>query len=234
MRIEKEGFALNLEGTWCEISNKYGVQEHGDVAVNEADIPEGYAEKKLDQFIDTHRAKGFVPGTPVGYVKRVALDQETKEYIQLQAVIPAGDGVYVVQKFDNALVFMGEIWSGCKHKDEVLDWMRSNYEVESCLTAEVYKSGLGDCTNGGISSYQRELHVLAAQKGPFEPEDIRQCVYIERREVMGKEYVDCKPAYCRKRWYMMGGNFLYTSDSRFKEITGISYPIAIHDRYEGR
>lgn len=112
--------------------------------------------------------------------------------------------------------------------------MRSNYEVESCLTAEVYRNPLGDCTNDGISSYQRELYVLAAQKGPFEPEDIRQCVYIERREVMGKEYIDCKPAYCRKRWYMMGGNFLYTSDSRFKEITGISYPIAIHDRYEGR
>lgn len=76
--------------------------------------------------------------------------------------------------------------------------------------------------------------LCALKKGPFEPEDIRQCVYIERREVMGKEYIDCKPAYCRKRWYMMGGNFLYTSDSRFKEITGISYPIAIHDRYEGR
>lgn len=33
---------------------------------------------------------------------------------------------------------------------------------------------------------------------------------------------------------MAGGNILYTSDSRFKQITGISYPIAIHDRYEGR
>ena len=53
-------------------------------------------------------------------------------------------------------------------------------------------------------------------------------------KLQDKEYIDCKPAYCRKRWYMMGGNFLYTSDSRFKEITGISYPIAIHDRYEGR
>lgn len=232
MRIEKEGFVLNLEGTWCEISNKYGVQEHGDVAVNEEDIPEGYAEKKLDQYIDAHRVRGFMKAE--NCEKKVAFDPETKEYIQLQAVKPAGDDVYVVQKFDNELVFMGEIWSGCKHRDEVLDWMRSNYEVESCLTAEVYRNPLGDCTNDGISSYQRELYVLAAQKGPFEPEDIRQCVYIERREVMGKEYIDCKPAYCRKRWYMMGGNFLYTSDSRFKEIIGISYPIAIHDRYEGR
>lgn len=71
-------------------------------------------------------------------------------------------------------------------------------------------------------------------KSKSEPDDIRQCVYIEKREVIGQEYVDCKPAYCRKRWYMAGGNILYTSDSRFKQITGISYPIAIHDRYEGR
>lgn len=115
-----------------------------------------------------------------------------------------------------------------------MEHMKSNYEIESCLTAEVYRSSLGDCTNNGISSYARELYILDAQKGPFEPDDIRQCVYIEKREIMGQEYVDCKPAYCRKRWYMAGGNILYTSDSRFKQITGISYPIAIHDRYEGR
>lgn len=144
------------------------------------------------------------------------------------------DDTYMVQEFDNELVFMGELWSGCKYPDEVIDWMKSNYEIESCLTAEVYRSSLGDCTNNGISSYTRELYILDAQKGPFEPDDIRQCVYIEKREIMGQEYVDCKPAYCRKRWYMAGGNILYTSDSRFKQITGISYPIAIHDRYEGR
>lgn len=168
-----------------------------------------------------------------GCVKRVACDERTKEYIQLQAV-KLDDDTYMVQEFDNELVFMGELWSGCKYPDEVLDWMKSNYEIESCLTAEVYRSSLGDCTNNGISSYARELYILDAQKGPFEPDDIRQCVYIEKREIMGQEYVDCKPAYCRKRWYMAGGNILYTSDSRFKQITGISYPIAIHDRYEGR
>lgn len=101
MRIEKEGFVLNLEGTWCEISNKYGVQEHGDVAVNEEDIPEGYAEKKLDQFIGTHKVRGFMKAE--NCEKKVAFDPETKEYIQLQAVKPVGDDVYVVQKFDNEL-----------------------------------------------------------------------------------------------------------------------------------
>lgn len=155
-------------------------------------------------------------------------------YIPGVAIVDLKVMAYMVQEFDNELVFMGELWSGCKYPDEVLDWMKSNYEIESCLTAEVYRSSLGDCTNNGISSYARELYILDAQKGPFEPDDIRQCVYIEKREIMGQEYVDCKPAYCRKRWYMAGGNILYTSDSRFKQITGISYPIAIHDRYEGR
>lgn len=221
--------------TWKEHGAKSQIStlflESGDVAVNEEDIPAGFAEKKLDRYIETHKIRGY--GKVDGCVKRVACDERTKEYIQLQAV-KLDDDTYMVQEFDNELVFMGELWSGCKYPDEVLDWMKSNYEIESCLTAEVYRSSLGDCTNNGISSYARELYILDAQKGPFEPDDIRQCVYIEKREIMGQEYVDCKPAYCRKRWYMAGGNILYTSDSRFKQITGISYPIAIHDRYEGR
>lgn len=181
------------------------------------------------EIADEYRKRAML--LPANGLQDIGKRRELRKELQARCDLTE---LQAVQKFDNELVFMGEIWSGCKHKDEVLDWMRSNYEVESCLTAEVYRNPLGDCTNDGISSYQRELYVLAAQKGPFEPEDIRQCVYIEKREVMGKEYVDCKPAYRRKRWYMMGGNFLYTSDSRFKEITGISYPIAIHDRYEGR
>lgn len=232
MRIEKEGFVLNLEGTWCEISNKYGVQEHGDVAVNEEDIPEGYAEKKLDQFIGTHKVRGFMKAE--NCEKKVAFDPETKEYIQLQAVLPVGADYWVVQKFDNELVYMGEIWSGCKYQDEVKNWMQSNFDIESCLTAYVFRNPLGDCTNDGISKNRRELYIISDQKGPFEPQDIRECVYIEWREVMGEKYIDCKPLYCSKRWYMAGGNFLYTSDSRFKDITKSKYPIAIHDRYEGR
>ena len=71
-------------------------------------------------------------------------------------------------------------------------------------------------------------------KYPFEPDDLRQCVGIEFRDCCGETYVDAKPLYFPRRWYMAGGNFLYTSDSRYKEITGISYPVSIHDRYEGR
>ena len=37
MRVEKDGYVLHLEGTWMEISNKYGVLGHGDVATNPED-----------------------------------------------------------------------------------------------------------------------------------------------------------------------------------------------------
>lgn len=230
MRAESKGFVIHIEGTWMEISNKYGVLEHGDIILPD-EVPEDFAEKKLEAFIEKHSVLDF-PRPEV--IKRVAFDEQSKEYIQLQAVQNENDGYWTVQKYDNELVYMGEIWSGCQYKDEAKDWMHSNFDVESCLTAEVYKNPLGDCTNGGISAERRELYILSATKGPFEPEDIRQCVYIEWREVMGETYINCKPAYCRKRWYMAGGNFLYTSDSRFREITKSKYPISIHDRYEGR
>ena len=231
MRLEKNGFVLHLEGTWMEISNKYGVLEHGDVAVDPETIEEGFAERKLEEFIEKHSVMDIPTPT---CIKKVAFEGEKKEYIQLQAVLPVGADYWVVQKFDNELVYMGEIWSGCKYQDEVKNWMQSNFDIESCLTAYVFRNPLGDCTNDGISKNRRELYIISAQKGPFEPQDIRECVYIEWREVMGEKYIDCKPLYCSKRWYMAGGNFLYTSDSRFKDITKSKYPIAIHDRYEGR
>lgn len=168
-------------------------------------------------------------------VKKVAFDLVSKEYIQLQAVLPVNGEYWLIQKYDNELVYMGEIWSGCKYREEMQTWMQRNFDIKSGFIAGVYRdSRLGDCTNDGISAHANQLYILADQKGPFEPEDVRQCVYIEWRDVYNGQYIDCKPVYFRKRWYMAGGNFLYTSDSRFKEITKSNYPIAIHDRYEGR
>ena len=231
MRVEKDGFVLHLEGTWMEISNKYGVWKWEDVATDSEDIPEGYAERALDDFI-SRQSVAEKSGSMC--VKKVAYDKETDKYIQLQAILPAGAKYWQVQEYDNELVYMGVKQTRCQYRDEVERWMRANFRVESCLTAVVFRSNLGDCTNGGISSTRNTLYILSEIKGPSEPEDIRECVYIEWRNVCGEEYIDCKPAYCSRRWYMAGGNFLYTSDSRFREVTESKYPISIHDRYEGR
>ena len=85
MRAEKNGFVLHLEGTWMEISNKYGVLEYGDVAANQEEVPDGYTEKALDDYISKH---SVVEKSSPTCVKRVAFDKESKRYIQLQAVLP--------------------------------------------------------------------------------------------------------------------------------------------------
>ena len=54
MWVEKDGFVLYLEGTRMEISNKYGVLEQGDVVADPEDVPKGYAEKVLEDFISKH------------------------------------------------------------------------------------------------------------------------------------------------------------------------------------
>lgn len=230
MRLEKNGFVLNLEGTWMEISNKYGVLEYGDVAIEANDIQDGFAEKTLDRFIKEHTVYDNIRK---GRIKRVVYDEDKGGYCQIQAVKKDGGNIWVVQKYDSNLMFIKEDITAEMERYEVLESIRETYKVQRCLTAEVFRSGLGDCTNGGISAERRELYILGSD-GPFEPSDIRECVTVERKMVLGQEHLDAKPVYCQNRWYMMGGNFLYTSDSRFREFTGSSYPIPIHDRYEGR
>jgi len=61
---------------------------------------------------------------------------------------------------------------------------------------------------------------------------------VRRQFGDGKEYVHAEPFFCedwpeerfKNRHVMFGGNFLYSCDSRFREIC--SYPIPIHDRIE--
>ena len=45
-------------------------------------------------------------------------------------------------------------------------------------------------------------------------------------------YVHAEPIVDKGKWYMFGGNYLKTSDSCFKDLTGIRYPVPVHDRTE--
>ena len=102
------------------------------------------------------------------------------------------------------------------------------------LPIQVYRStNIGDCTNGGISSRFESLllvhpegFVSIDETNP--PENLVQLVKIE---TFGGEYMCIKPvAEPSGIGWMAGGNFAYSSDSRFNDLS--KYPLSIHDRQE--
>ena len=107
------------------------------------------------------------------------------------------------------------------------------------LTAYIYKSDHGDCSNGGLSSKATRVTVIPSPDFPdipqiFEADEKSPAVAIVKRNLFGG-----KPAYltaypvdedgnidssCR----MAGGCFISACDSRFPA----EYPVPLHDRRE--
>ena len=105
------------------------------------------------------------------------------------------------------------------------------------LLVFVYSSRMGDCTNGGISSRKDRLILLETEslkeidvKIPriFSPKE-GEGIYLFYRKNFD-DFIACPdPNYMKGGiWWMFGGNFLYTSDSRFPSDD----PIKIFDRRE--
>lgn len=100
--------------------------------------------------------------------------------------------------------------------------------MKSGLLVSVYRAKGYDCTNGGASSKFNSF-ILTAEgvTGPFEPrEDVPELVLIkgpfDTLRAVPRELVESKV------WVMFGGNFVYTSDSRFPSDA----PIKVFDRTE--
>ena len=103
------------------------------------------------------------------------------------------------------------------------------------LSVDVYR-WKHDCTNGGLTSRHDQFILIGEGiDGPLlvdiddPPENT---LILVRRDVFGVEYLHAEPLDGHygggDRWYMAGGNFVYTCDSRFPN----SYPISVHDRLE--
>lgn len=97
------------------------------------------------------------------------------------------------------------------------------------LLCTVYRpSNMADCTNGGVSGrYHAVVLVGNDVEGPFEiegRENVLQLIYRARH----KDFIAAPLEYGKGKHYMFGGNFLYTSDSRWP----VSYPVKIFDRLE--
>lgn len=106
------------------------------------------------------------------------------------------------------------------------------------LLVEVYKWSLGDCTNGGVSSKHNKLCIINME-GPFEPrDDAPAALLIQHPSVKEHCYIVPKELIDSSRVFMSGGNFAYSSDTRFwqavNKLTGTkgSFAVSIHDRTE--
>lgn len=112
------------------------------------------------------------------------------------------------------------------------------------LVLNVYRSACGmDCTNNGITSKFTELLLVGKNVGAiFSAKDDRPRVTIRVKDFLGRKSAHLVPcdenATPLEGWWMMGGNFAHTSDSRFRdavsEALGFDFygAIAVHDRQE--
>ena len=119
-----------------------------------------------------------------------------------------------------------------------------------CLPVYVYRDALGDCTNNGVSKFfDRLLVECPTGHCSFDAEreiPLNFC-RVNVRNFRGEVLFDIRPATVTEsgavvdrgnRWYMMGGNFAHTCDSRFRELletrgnSAFYGAVAIHDRTE--
>lgn len=102
------------------------------------------------------------------------------------------------------------------------------------LLVSVYRDASGtDCTNGGASSRFTRF-VLCGEGIPevFAPSEDAPALVLVRRKLRGGDYLHAEPVGLRDAGLpvMFGGNFIASSDSRFRAACGIA--VAIHDRTE--
>jgi len=95
----------------------------------------------------------------------------------------------------------------------------------------VYKNSLGDCTNHGLTSKYDHLNLYYGQLNEEEINELPEDSLILIERVLWGEpahYAVPVEIYKSGRHSMAGGNFVYTSDSRFPEKA----PLSVHDRVE--
>ena len=107
------------------------------------------------------------------------------------------------------------------------------------MTVSVFRWGLGDCTNNGVSAVAGSLCVVTVP-GPFDP-----CPAMPAVELVegpgGRGHAILRPVEAKKPGMvgpMFGGNYAEAGDSRFQEalrkVTGARFygAVPIFDRWE--
>ena len=92
---------------------------------------------------------------------------------------------------------------------------------------------ISDCTNGGVTS-TNDYFVLVPEGVEIPTESRWPVLKVIRRNIGGRDYLHAEPVTPpgpNRTPYMFGGNYVTTSDSRYREWV-CDYPIAVHDRSE--
>jgi len=105
------------------------------------------------------------------------------------------------------------------------------------LRVYIYDTPARDnCSNGGISSRVTMATLVEFDgrpvNGPSSPGRDAPAIRIVKRPI-GGGYLHAEPlARSEGAGPMMGGAFVYSTDSRFRELA--AYPVPLHDRWEPR
>jgi len=95
------------------------------------------------------------------------------------------------------------------------------------LTADIYRGTYNSVQN--VLNDKKTVVVIDDHIDEiFSPSEDHPAVRLVRRNIYGKPYIHAEPI--EPGFYMFGGSFIYTSDSRLREIN--AYPIPLHDRVE--
>lgn len=109
--------------------------------------------------------------------------------------------------------------------------------MKGLLVSILRDASVSDCTNDGVTSPARAPRgtavLLGVPDGNWSEDSLPEGVPVlvaEKRSYRGETYWVAKP-YGLKGHSMMGGNFVYTSDGRYR-VHVCQYPIPVHDRIE--
>lgn len=109
---------------------------------------------------------------------------------------------------------------------------------KALLVSILRPADMGDCTNDGVTGLKRgakSVFLLGIPGGNYDESELIErreqgenlvILTLVRRVIAGQTYVHAVPQG-EKRQVAAGGNFIYTSDGRFREAC--QYPISVHD-----
>lgn len=110
--------------------------------------------------------------------------------------------------------------------------METTKRMVRVISAKIFRSSLGDCSNGGLSSIYDEACIPCPDGWKEVPEDDPRLVTI--REGYRGTY-HATPTNGKRKdatGWMFGGCFIYSSDSRFHDKIPFYGALALHDRQE--